>query len=389
MDNLYLAAICAVVPGLGRAKLPAALELLGGSKEVFEASAEALLATGVFSRAQVYAFCANRRKVEPKILEQFCRKYAVRLLSIYDEDYPESLKQIADSPLVLYVRGELPVSEYSLAIVGSRAASAYGIRAAEYFAMAMARQGIPIISGGAKGIDTSAHEACLQAGGRTVAVLGCGLDIAYPAENAGLFERIIRSGGAVISEYPPGVQPLAQNFPARNRIVVGLSQGVLVAEAARRSGALITANIAADEGRDVFCIPGNIFDNTSIGCHDLIRNGAKLVDSPEHILEERTNWQLQKGRHISQPSIFDFTITNTRTKEPAAKLAAAKASTDQLPDISELGTKLYGLLKSGALTLESLTEQSGADFASVSMELLELQVAGLVTQDQAQRYCRR
>lgn len=150
----------------------------------------------------------------------------------------------------------------------------------------MTREGIPIISGGAKGIDTAAHEACLQAGGTTVAVLGCGLDIVYPPENAKLFARIAEQG-ALVTEYPPGVPPAAANFPARNRIIVGLSQAVLVAEAGKRSGAVITANIAADEGREVYCVPGNIFDGGSIGCHELIRTGAKLVDMPQDILDDK------------------------------------------------------------------------------------------------------
>lgn len=384
MEKLFLAAICAVVPGLGRAKVPAALERLGSAQALFEASSEELAKLNLFSEGQINAFCTGREQVNPLALEQFCSRYGVRLLSIYDEDYPLSLRQIADPPLLLYVRGQLPKADYAVAIVGSRMASAYGLRAADAFAAALAGNGVAIISGGAKGIDTAAHEACLRAKGKTVAVLGCGLDIAYPAENLGLFNRIVASGGAVISEYPPGVQPLARNFPARNRIVVGLCQGVLVAEAARKSGALITANIAADEGRDVFCVPGNIFDNTSIGCHDLIRNGAKLVDTPADILEDRNNWRLCNGKSMRQPSIFDFTTKETADAPPVPKAQASK-----LPPMSELGSRLYGLLQGGALTLEALTEQSGADFASVSMELLELQVAQLVTQDQARRYCRR
>ena len=209
-----------------------------------------------------------------------------------------------------------------------------------------------------------------------MAVLGCGLDIAYPEENASLFERIVRTGGAVIRESAPGTQPLAKNFPARNRIIVGLSQGVLVAEAKLKSGAIITANIAADEGREVYCVPGNIFDKTSLGCHELIRTGAKLVDTPQDILEDKVQWELAQRERLVQPSIFDFATDAEKQEE-------------QAPLTSELGSKLLSLLQGGSLSLEELVEGSGTDFASVSMELLELQGAGLINQNQALRYYRR
>ena len=307
--------------------------------------------------------------------EDYLNKSIVEGLSYQDADYPQSLLQIADPPLVLYVKGVLPPAGYALAVVGSRECTEYGKKAAKLFTKDLAARNIPIISGGARGIDTEAHEACLSVGGKTVAVLGCGVDIAYPEENAGLFERIIRSGGAVISEYAPGMRPLAKNFPARNRIIVGLSQGVLVAEAKLKSGALITANIAADEGRDVYCVPGNIFDATSKGCHELIRTGAKLVDTPQDILEDKVQWELAQKERFIQPSIFDFGESQEEAPAPVATTA--------------LGTRLLELLQGGSLPLEELVEGSGADFASVSMELLELQGAGLVSQNQALRYYRR
>lgn len=374
MHNLYLAALCAVVPGLGRKQILKLTQRLGGARAVFEADAEALLATGLARAAAVENFIANRSAAWPQKIAYFCRQEGVRLVAVSDEDYPSALRQTSDPPLVLYVKGELPRTDYCLAVVGSRDCTAYGERAASYFAAALARQGIPIISGGARGIDTAAHEGCLSAGGRTVAVMGCGLDTDYPPENGALFHRIVRQQGALVTEYPPGVAPLPSNFPARNRIIVGMSRGVLVAEAARRSGALITANIAADEGRDVYCVPGNIFDHTSIGCHDLIRTGAKLVDTPQDILEDKNDWELHVRQHVSQPTIFD-------AAEPEKDAPAVT--------VTELGGRLLQILQGGACTLEELTERSGADFAAVSMELLELQAAGLADVDQAQRYYRR
>lgn len=374
MDTLYLAAVCAVVPGLGRSRIPDLINALGSARAVFEASAATLTATGLCTPRAVQNFISNRDTRLPQMLDYFCRHNGVQILAYNDAAYPQSLQNLSDKPLVLYVKGELPQANYALAIVGSRRCTEYGVRAADYFAKAMTREGIPIISGGAKGIDTAAHEACLQAGGVTVAVLGCGLDIAYPPENARLFARIAERG-ALVSEYPPGVPPAAANFPARNRIIVGLSQAVLVAEAGKRSGAVITANIAADEGREVYCVPGNIFDGSSIGCHELIRTGAKLVDMPQDILDDKRSWQQAMNRRITQPSIFDCA-----PQEPKPVPA---------PVTTELGAKLLALLQAGALSLEKLTEQSGAAFAAVSMELLDLQAAGLVAADQAQRYYRK
>lgn len=374
MDTLYLAAVCAVVPGLGRSRIPDLINALGSARAVFEASAATLTATGLCTPRAVQNFISNRDARLPQRLDYFCRHNGVQILAYNDAAYPQSLQNLSDKPLVLYVKGELPQANYALAIVGSRRCSEYGVRAAGYFAKAMTREGIPIISGGAKGIDTAAHEACLQAGGVTVAVLGCGLDIVYPSENAKLFARIAEHG-ALVTEYPPGVPPAAANFPARNRIIVGMSQAVLVAEAGKRSGAVITANIAADEGREVYCVPGNIFDGSSIGCHELIRTGAKLVDMPQDILDDKRSWQQAMNCRITQPSIFDGA-----PQEP--KPAPAPVTT-------ELGAKLLALLQAGALSLEKLTEQSGAAFAAVSMELLDLQAAGLVATDQAQRYYRK
>ena len=374
MDALYLAAIGAV-GGISRSKLLKLVQIFGSAQAVYEAEPQQLLAAGVVKEEAVADFTNKRRSDLLSRLQRFCDRQGVRLISYQDADYPQSLLQIADPPLVLYVKGVLPPAGYALAVVGSRECTEYGKKAAKLFTKDLAARNIPIISGGARGIDTEAHEACLSVGGKTVAVLGCGVDIAYPEENAGLFERIVRSGGAVISEYAPGMRPLAKNFPARNRIIVGLSQGVLVAEAKLKSGAIITANIAADEGRDVYCVPGNIFDATSKGCHELIRTGAKLVDTPQDILEDKVQWELAQKERFIQPSIFDFGESQEEAPVPVATTA--------------LGTRLLELLQGGSLPLEELVEGSGADFASVSMELLELQGAGLVSQNQALRYYRR
>ena len=378
MDTLYLAATCAIVPGLGRSRIPRLIQAFGSAKALFEASKEELLATGICEPKNVVQFITKRSFDLPRKLDTFCKMKGVQLLSIYDEAYPKALREIHDPPLVLYVRGQIPNASYAIGVVGSREATHYGLKAAKILAGDLAKEGIPIISGGAKGIDTAAHEAALQAGGTTVAVLGCGLDINYPSGNQKLFERIAQRG-AVISEYPPGTAPMAINFPARNRIIVGLSRGIVVAEAARKSGALITAHIAADEGREVYCVPGNIFEGTSIGCHDLIRTGAKLIDSATDILEEKIAWQFAMRNKIVQPNMF--------AEENLPLQATPNYRSKPLP-ASDLGKNILALLQQGPLSLEEITEQRGASLPEISMELLELQVAGYLDVDKAQRYFR-
>ena len=374
METYYLAAICATVPGLGRSKLPQLLEKLGGAARLWTAGFEELLQTGLVTAQQAEQFLAHRQEGLPERLAGFCTKQGVKLITFKDENYPKSLQEIHDKPLVLYVRGELPQAPYALAIVGSRAASAYGLEAAELFSRAMALQGIPVISGGARGVDTAAHRGCLDAGGKTVAVLGCGIDRVFPAENKELFREIVARGGAIVSEYAPGVAPFANNFPARNRIIVGLSQGVLVTECALKSGAVITANLGADEGRDVYCVPGNIFNGGSRGCHMLIRNGAQLVESPEDILKDLSEWQSSKRKGAEQ-NIFTM-------KCPPVEIS----QDNKYGKLSEQEQALLKLLGRGRLTLAEIIDKQGGTLAALGTLLLDLQVAGIVAQDNAQRY---
>ncbi|MBU2044555.1 MAG: DNA-processing protein DprA [Candidatus Omnitrophica bacterium] len=229
--------------------------------------------------------------LSPKILRRLdqemglIEKHKVNCLDIFDAQYPDLLKEISHPPLVLYVKGDLSVlNKYLLAIVGSRKASAYGLSLAGKYSTELSKLGIGIVSGLARGIDTATHQAALK-NGRTVAVLGSGLLNVYPKENTRLFNQIVESG-AVVSEFPLGVLPHPDNFPRRNRIVSGLTRGVLVVEAAQRSGALITARLACEQNREVFALPGGADSLMSKGTHQLIKQGAKLVDCLEDIIEE-------------------------------------------------------------------------------------------------------
>ena len=209
-----------------------------------------------------------------------------RVIVLTDDTYPPLLREIADPPLVLHFRGNLSLlTRPSLAIVGSRRASPYGVNAAEHLARQIAGAGIVIVSGGARGIDAAAHHAALDAGGHTIAVLGTGIDIAYPRSNRRLFQ-CIEERGLLVSEFPPGTPPKPETFPMRNRVISGLARGTMIVEATRRSGSLITARMAAEQGRDVFTVPGSIFSAGSEGPHRLAQYGAKLVHDANDVLEE-------------------------------------------------------------------------------------------------------
>jgi DNA processing protein len=224
-----------------------------------------------------------KSKSESMVIE--IESKGINMVTILDDDYPALLREIYDPPVLLYTRGKLIRDELAVAIVGSRRVSPYGVEISEALSYSLAGKGITIISGMARGVDSWSHRGALEAGGRTIAVLGCGVDVVYPPENAELMKRIEKDG-AVISEYPPGMQPLPMNFIARNRIISGISVGTVVIEAGNRSGSLITAAYALEQGREVFAVPGNIDSPGSKGTNRLIKDGAKIVTCVEDILDE-------------------------------------------------------------------------------------------------------
>jgi DNA processing protein len=273
------------VRGIGPARFRRLIEAFGNAATAWRAPLSALAATGI-DRRTVEAFMAQRQHIDPENELAKLERLGISTITWCDEAYPRLLRYTDSPPPVLYVRGTLlPADEWAIAVVGTRKATAYGGQVTERLVTELARQQITVVSGLARGIDTIAHLAALKADGRTFAVLGCGLDIVYPPENRKLAERIAVHG-ALITEFPLGTQPEAGNFPARNRLISGLSLGVLVTEAPERSGALITARFAGEQGREVFGVPGSILSSSSIGVHNLLRDGAKLVQRVEDILEE-------------------------------------------------------------------------------------------------------
>lgn len=283
----YYWAALANCPSIGNQSLQKLKKYFEDPRLIWQLNTNDLAAADLLSakRAQTLtAFCKQNKYLAEKIFTT-CQKLQIKVCSIDDSCYPKILQEIYNPPIILYYKGQLETEALRVAIVGSRRFTPYGEGLAGEFASALAKAGITVVSGAARGIDTFAHRGALKAG-RTVAVLGCGLDVSYPPENRQLLANIAASGGAIISEYGPGIKPLPAFFPARNRIISGLSRGTLVVEAAKHSGSLITAEMAINEGRDVFAIPGSIYAKSSQGCNHLIQQGAKLVQQPADIIEE-------------------------------------------------------------------------------------------------------
>ena len=290
-----------------------------------------------------------------ELAERECWKVeaaGVRIVDFLSEEYPKVLLEIPDPPPFLYVRGSLASIEPALAIVGSRRASTYGMMTTSRLAGELAENGVTIVSGMARGVDTAAHRGALNHGGRSVGVLGSGIDVVYPMENKLLFTEMA-SSGAIISEFPMGTLPLAENFPRRNRIISGLSRGVLVVEAAEKSGSLITAEYALEQGREVFAVPGNINFSSSRGANRLIKQGAKLVDSVEDILEELPRRPCPNASNTSRSPEFNLTPREA---------------------------EVYTLLAGSPLHIDDIIVKSGLTVADVSAILLRLELKGAVMQ---------
>ena len=274
-----------MVPGIGPARLSALLDSCGSIESAWKASIQNLKAAGL-DRRSLENLLRARRDIDVEDEWRRIQHAGVRVITWDDLDYPQNLRHIDAPPPTLYVLGELIEPDtWSIGVVGTRRASHYGREVAHSLGSELAHNGLTVISGLALGIDTVAHRAALEAGGRTLAVLGSGVDQIYPPGNRRLAREIVKNG-AIISEYAMGVRPEASNFPPRNRIISGLSRGVIVVEAPRRSGALITARFAAEQGRDVFAVPGNILNAGSVGCNILIQQGATPLLSLQDVLEQ-------------------------------------------------------------------------------------------------------
>ncbi len=340
-----------LVSDIGTIRLNKLLEFFHKPENILKAAPEKLMAiSGIGEKIADKIHSLKKDDLDKELA--LVKKLGLRILTQDDKDYPENLKNIPDPPIALYVKGRLKKEDkLAIGIVGSRRASFYGLVNAQKFASDLSEKGFTIVSGMARGIDTYAHRGALNAGGRTIAVMGSGFNHIYPQENKELVEEISKSG-AVISEFPIEMLPLKQNFPCRNRVISGLSLGVLVAEAARNSGALITADFALEQGREVFALPGKVDSSNSFGTNELIKQGAKLVTCVDDILEE----------FIS----------------PARKISA--------PDKEE--DRIYDLISGESIQLDELVERANMDIPRISDILLRLQMKKLVQQLPGKQFVR-
>jgi DNA processing protein len=273
-------------PWFGPSRIKLLVEFFGSYLKTWNAPKAKLLKVGL-TRQKVELFDNYRLNFRAPDFLLRHKRQNIKVVTFLDESYPENLKGIEGAPVVLFVKGTIkPEDAQSVAIVGSRAMSPYGKESAQSISASLAKGGLTIVSGLARGVDTEAHKAALNSGGRTIAVLGSGLDRIYPWENVGLAQSIVETGGALVSEYPVGTPTLPSNFAARNRIISGLSKAVIVIEGAAKSGTLLTASAAAEQGRSVFAVPGEISSPLSAAPFFLLNNGARLFTSAEEFLEE-------------------------------------------------------------------------------------------------------
>jgi DNA processing protein len=356
-----------MTPGLGPTRARKLVEHFGSAEAVFRASLTELESTGIQA---VSAQALATGKSSELAREEIARAAAVdvTLLSFDDASYPPRLKEIYDPPLVLYARGNTDVmTQPGIAMVGTRHPTPYGLGMAERLACDLATHGLAIISGMARGVDTASHRGAIAAKGKTVAVFGTGVDVIYPKENSRLSEQILALGGALISEFPIGTFPAPQNFPIRNRIISGMSVGVLVVEAAEYSGTRITARCALEQNRDVFAVPGNVTNKNSWGPNTLIKQGAKLVATWEDVWEDL-------------PTEVRLALTPTSSPESSASSSASLFPDEGLPPHEK---RILGLLKADDSThIDEIVEKLETELSSseIFAALFELELTGKVRQ---------
>lgn len=359
-----------MVSGVGPIRVRALLDRFNEPQAILSASKGELMQVEGVGEEIARSVTSWREQVDLDAELQRIEKAGVTVVARDDAEYPKNLREVYDPPVILYVKGELSERDaLAMAIVGSRRTTLYGQEMARKLAFQLARVGIPVISGLARGIDTAAHSGALQAKGRTVAVIGCGIDIMYPAENQKLADEIVAKGGAVVTEFPFGVKPDKQNFPMRNRIISGWSLGTVVVEANLKSGALITANQAAEQGRQVFAVPGRADSILSRGTNKLIKDGAKLTEDAEDILAE-----------------FEYLFPKTATEQAEAGFSGG--GTKPALKLNETEEKVMAHLGQEETAMDDIIRSSGLTTACVSATLLSLEMKRLVRQLPGKQYVR-
>ncbi len=358
MDSKEALVALNMVEHVGPVRVRQLLEHFGDAPSILRASRHQLLHVRGIGEDTADAIAGWEKTVHLEGELKRIRESGCRVLAQTDDDYPELLRQIYDPPIILYVKGQLTGKDKNaMAMVGSRRTTHYGIETARKLAYQLAYVGVTVVSGGARGIDTAAHQGALSAKGRTVCVLGTGINVVFPPENAELFERIAGSG-AVITQYPFNRNADKQSFAIRNRIVAGMTLGTIVVEANLTSGALITANFGVEYGRQIFAVPGRIDSPQSKGCHDLIKKGAKLCEGAEDVLSE-----------------FEYLF-------PASNRPPSPSETGLLPalELSENEKKVYDALSNEEVAMDEVIRKCGLPTSTVSVVLLSLEMKRLIKQ---------
>lgn len=380
------------------------IRFFGSPEKLYEAGKAAWFESGIFSD-KIYKSLVTFSPSESYQVMKACRDNGWHIVTYDDENYPPILKEIKNFPLVLYVQGDPQVlkSPFSIGIVGTREATGYGRDVAEGLSYSLAQAGCVIVSGGALGIDSRSHEGAIKAGGRTIAFLGSGLGSDYLKTNEALREAIA-ANGAVVSEFLPYSQPSRSTFPIRNRLISGISRGLVVIEAGVNSGSLITAKCALEQGKDVFAVPGNILNSGYMGTNNLIRDGAKAVFSVMDILEGyldkygdyintgNTNKSLQMSNNYAEqetPVSKHVASEKQENKQNAEAAAVVAEEKKQLPEYaSEQAAKLFGIMSEEPATADELVARSGLPVHELLSALTELEMYSLVTMHSGKRYAR-
>jgi len=369
MTELDALIILNAINGLTNSRIQKLIECFGSAKEILSAGPQCLLDDNLITSKMYESFSAFAQESFLNKEKVLLEKHQARVISYDSEYYPNLLKMIPDAPVLLYWKGVLEkVEEISVAIVGSRKASVYGLNTAERFSGELSDLGVTVVSGMARGVDTAAHKGALGKQGLTAAVLGSGLANIYPRENTKLFHKIVATG-AVISEFPMQTDPIAYNFPRRNRIISGMSLGVIVIEAFERSGALVTSRLALEQGREVFALPGNINNPASQGTNKLIKEGARLITSLQDVLEEL------------KPQMDSYLDMETNKIKPAISTPP--------PDLSGEEAKIFDLLGEDPLHIDVLAHQCAMNVSELSSVVLGLELKHLIKPLPGKLYVKR
>lgn len=368
MDHILPWLILKNIPGIGNHLFKRLLDQWKSPEIILQQPIAELASIQGVSENLAHAIAKKLPTINAKKEIERARQIGITILSMNDENYPPLLRQLPDPPPVLYVYGQLIPSDTCVAIVGSRNSTPYGETITRTLAKDLANNQITIVSGMARGIDTSAHKGALDANGRTVAVMGCGLETVYPAENKALFHSIAKNNGAVISEFSMGARPEAYHFPSRNRIISGMSMGTIVVEAGNKSGSLITARLALEQNRQVFAVPGQVHSQMTEGTHRLIKQGAKLIENAQDVLED----------------LGPFLNAHLQVL-PDKKMSSREKDVPPMDSIEKL---IWDQLTIDPKYIDDIQHQMDITSSDLSVQLLQMEMKGLVEQHPGKRFSR-